>query len=65
VLSGAHLLNLSEDQARAWFQELDVDGSGDVDIDEFLARSARQTEAHVGVGLSKRLKTLLISNVKL
>ena len=65
VLSGAHLLNLSEDQARAWFQELDVDGSGDVDIDEFLARSARQTEAHVCIGLSKRIKTLLISNVKL
>ena len=64
VLSGAHLLNLSEDQARAWFQELDVDGSGDVDIDEFLARSARQTEAHVCIGL-KRIKTLLISNVKL
>ena len=59
VLSGAHLLNLSEDQARAWFQELDVDGSGDVDIDEFLARSARQTEAHVRLLRPSRLQSAL------
>ena len=37
ILAGASILDLTEDQARAWFHELDVDNSGDVDMSEFLA----------------------------
>ena len=40
ILAGASILDLTEDQARAWFHELDVDNSGDVDMDEFLAGNA-------------------------
>ena len=43
MLAGASLLDLSEEQARAWFEELDVDKSGDIDIEEFLAVYHKRT----------------------
>jgi len=44
VISGAELLGLSEDEARAYFAELDADGSGEVDMDEFLAKTKGRTK---------------------
>jgi hypothetical protein len=43
LLSGAHLLGLTEDDARFLFSEIDTDGGGEIEVDEFLAKCGRST----------------------
>ena len=43
IMTGAEMLKLSPEEAKAWFKELDVDNSGEVSALEFLDKFRRMT----------------------